>query len=67
MNEDTDPFLFPDMPDEAVAAINEFLETFYTRFQNHYFAQLHRWYHGLHQREGNRHPPPNLPLKDPPF
>jgi hypothetical protein len=35
MNEDTDPFVFPDMPDEAVVAIDQFLEAFYLRFQNH--------------------------------
>ncbi len=28
MDPDTDPFLFPDLPDEAVAAIHEFLEEF---------------------------------------
>jgi hypothetical protein len=26
VNDDTDPFVFPDMPDEAVAAIDQFLE-----------------------------------------
>ncbi len=41
MNEDTDRFVFPDMPDEAVVAIDHFLEAFYHRFQNHYFAQMH--------------------------
>jgi hypothetical protein len=51
MTEDTDPFVFPDMPDEAVVAIDKFLEAFYLRFQNHYFAQMHRWYHALDERE----------------
>jgi hypothetical protein len=55
------------MPDEAVAAIDQFLETFYNRFQNHYFAQMHRWYHALDERESHRGLPPTLPLKDPPF
>lgn len=62
MHDDTDPFVFPELPDEAVAALNRFLEDFYTAFQNHYFAQIHRWYH--------RQPPDNdqLPLPlDPPF
>lgn len=67
MNDDTDPFVFPDMPDEAVVAIDQFLEAFYHHFQNHYFAQMHRWYHALDERESNRGPPSILPLKDPPF
>lgn len=67
MTEDTDPFLFPDMPDEAVAAINQFLEAFYNHFQNHYFAQMHRWYHALDQREQNHEPIASRPLPDPPF
>jgi hypothetical protein len=45
MGNDLDPFAFPELPDEAVVAIEHFLEDFYTAFQNHYFAQLHRWYH----------------------
>lgn len=67
MADDADPFLFPDMPDEAVVAIDQFLETFYLHFQHHYFAQMHRWYHALDEREADRTPPPTLPLKDPPF
>lgn len=67
MNEDTDRFAFPDMPDEAVVAIDQFLEAFYHRFQNHYFAQLHRWYHPLEQREHYNDPMPSRPLPDPPF
>jgi hypothetical protein len=51
MDQDTDPFVFPDMPDEAVVAIDQFLEAFYNHFQNHYFAQMHRWYHAVHQRD----------------
>jgi hypothetical protein len=45
MHEDTALCDFPELPDEAVIAINHFLEDFYTAFQNHYFAQIHRWYH----------------------
>jgi hypothetical protein len=67
MSEETDPFIFPDMPDEAVVAIDLLLEAFYNRFQNHYFAQMHRYYHALDERVANRGPPPTLPLKDPPF
>jgi len=67
MDADTDPFVFPDMPDEAVIAIDQFLEAFYHRFQNHYFAQMHRCYHALDQRERSREPMPSRPLPDPPF
>lgn len=66
MDENTDRFVFPDMPDEAVVAINQFLEAFYQRFQNHYFAHMHRWYHALEQREHYSDPMPSRPLPDPP-
>ena len=52
MHDDSDPFVFPELPDEAVVALNRFLEDFYTAFQNHYFAQIHRWYQ-LHPPDGN--------------
>jgi len=45
MHDNADRFAFPELPDTAVVALNEFLEDFYTAFQNHYFSQLHRWYH----------------------
>ena len=64
MNGHTDHFAFPELPDEAVVALNQFLETFYTDFQNHYFAQMHRWYHAIDQRQPDQ---PPLPLNDPPF
>ena len=68
MTEDTDPFIFPELPDEAVVAIDQFLEAFYYRFQNHYFAQMHRWHHALDQQEhDNNDPMPSRPLPDPPF
>lgn len=69
MEPDTDPFVFPDMPDEAVAAIHEFLEEFYLLFQNHYFAQMHRWYHEPDGLPADHDPVPPLPapLNDPPF
>jgi len=66
LNEDPDPLVFPELSDEAVVAINDFIEVFYTRFQSHYFAQLHRYYH-------ERLDPPAYndpiaaPLGDPPF
>lgn len=45
MHDDTAPLAFPELPDEAVVALNRFLEDFSTAFQNHYFAQMHRCYH----------------------
>ena len=51
MTHETNPFAFPDLPDEAVVALDQFLEAFYNHFQNHYFDQMHRWYHELHERE----------------
>lgn len=65
INDDPDPFPFPELADDAVIAINDFIEEFYTRFQNHYFAQMHRCYH-------DHRPDPDdgqiaLPLDDPPF
>ena len=65
-----DPFDFPDMPDEAIVAIDDFLSEFQTFFQNYYFAQLHRYYHDEHEEND---PLPQLtlplfdPLSDPPF
>lgn len=66
MSDDPDLFAFPDLSDEAVIAVNDFLEQFYTHFQNHYFDQMHRYYADL--RDPDRctdHMP--LPLNDPPF
>jgi hypothetical protein len=62
MPDDTDPGVFPDLPDAAVVALHRFLEDLSTAFENHYFAQLRRCYHP---------PPPDdeqlpLPLA-PPF
>jgi hypothetical protein len=53
---------FPDLPDAAVVALHRCLEDLSTAFENHYFAQLHRYYH--------RQPPDDeqLPLPlEPPF
>jgi hypothetical protein len=62
----TEPFHFPELTDEAIIAINNFLEEFYIRFQEHYSDQMHRYYHD------RPHPDPDLgqmtlPLSDPPF
>jgi len=67
MTHETNPFAFPDLPDEAVVALDQFLEAFYNHFQNHYFDQMHRWYHELHEREHYHDPMPCRPLNDPPF
>lgn len=64
MNHKTDLFAFPELPDEAVAALDQLLEAFYTHFQSHYFAQMHRRCHALDQRDHDQMP---LPLDDPPF
>jgi hypothetical protein len=64
MCDPTEPFDFPDLPDEAVIAIDAFLEEFYVRFQDHYFAQMHRYYN---QRPDSDLQQMKLPLPDPPF
>ena len=63
--DDTELFVFPELSDEAVVALERFLEDFYTAFQNHYFAQMHRWYYELAQRRPDDDQIP-LPL-DPSF
>ena len=58
------------MPDEAVVALDRFLEAFYIQFENHYFAQMYRHYYPDHpdlpgtRRYDDQIP---LPLDDPPF
>jgi hypothetical protein len=37
-NADLDLFVRPELPDEAVIAVNDFIAAFYNRFQNHSFA-----------------------------
>ena len=66
MNDAPDPFAFPDLNDEAVIALNDFLEEFYTHFQNHYFAQMHRYYADPPRTDRYNDQLP-LPLQDPPF
>lgn len=65
-NANLDLFVFPELPDEAVIAINDFIEAFYTRFQNHYFAQMHR-YDQARPDADQYHCQIALPLDDPPF
>ena len=70
MEHDNQPFEFPDLPDEAVVAIDQFLEAFYIQFENHYFAQMYRHYYPDQPplRSGRRYDDQlSLPLDDPPF
>jgi len=62
MHDDTDRFVLPDLPDEAVVALERLIEDFYSAFQNRYFSQIHRCYHA--QRPDDDQLP--LPL-DPSF
>ena len=66
MSDDADPFVFPEMPDEAVIAIDQFLDVL-PPLPKSLLAQLHRWYHALDEREAYHDPMPSPPLKDPPF
>jgi hypothetical protein len=64
VNKSIEPFDFPELPDEAVMAINDFLEEFYRCFQNHYFAQMHRYEQAQRASNPPRDP---MPESDPPF
>lgn len=65
MYKSTDPFDFPELPDEAVIAINDFLEEFYRCFQNHYCGQMHRYDRRRAPRSPSNPTPPSE--SDPPF
>ena len=64
-----DPFAFPELPDEAVAALDRFLEDLYNSFQQRYGIRLYRYYRALDERAARHAPTPSLspPLRDPPF
>jgi hypothetical protein len=66
MNEQPDQNPFPPLSDQGAAAVNEFLEELYRRFQSHYFAQLHRHYRRRAYEE-NAAGSPTSSLDDPPF
>ena len=68
MSAEPDLFRFPELSDEAALALESLIEELYHRFQNHYFAQLHRCtYPGVLQRDPSDHQL-RLPLEeDPPF
>lgn len=65
MCNDVDRFYFPELSNEAVVALEHFLEEFFIAFQNHYFGQMHRYHQELAQRQYDDQQIP-LPL-DPPF
>ena len=69
MSDPPDPFAFPDLPDEAAAALDHFLEDLYNSFQQRYGIQLYRYYRALDERAARHHPMPPRPspLEDPPF
>jgi hypothetical protein len=64
-----DPFIFPELPDEAAAALDHFLEDFYNSFQQRYGIQLYRHYRALDERAARHAPMPSQspPLGDPAF
>jgi hypothetical protein len=64
-----DRFVFPELPDEAAAALDHFLEGLYNSFQQRYGIQLYRYYRAIDERAARHHPMPSLPLspQDPPF
>ena len=50
MCDESDPFVFPELPDEAAAALDHFLEDFYNSFQERYGLQLYRYYRAIEER-----------------
>ena len=69
MGDQPDPFVFPELPDEAAAALDHFLEDLYNAFQQRYGIQLYRYYRAIDERADHHRPMPSRssPLKDPPF
>ncbi|MDP9008004.1 MAG: hypothetical protein M3N91_04740 [Pseudomonadota bacterium] len=69
MCDQPDPFVFPELPDEAAAAREQFLEDFYNSFQQRYGIQLYRYYRALDERAARHRPMPStLPApQDSPF
>jgi hypothetical protein len=69
MADQPDPFVFPELPDEAAAALDHFLEDLYNSFQQRYGIQLYRYYRALDERAAHKRPMPSerTPPHDPPF
>ncbi len=65
----TDPFIFPELPDEAAAALDHFIEDLYNSFQQRYGIQLYRHYRAIEERAARHRPMPSAPpsAQDPPF
>ena len=67
MNDEPDLILqFPELCDELVVVLHNLLEELLTQFQNHYFAQIERYYADLRTTDRHTDQMP-LPLDDPPF
>jgi len=69
MCDEPDPLVFPELPDEAAAALDHFLEDLDNGFQQRYGIQLYRYYRAIEERAARHRPMPStqLPLQDPPF
>ena len=58
----------PPLSDEAAVEIREFLYDFIERFESHYGAKIHRFYHDRSaQNIAQHHPSAHAPDDDPPF
>ena len=69
MCDEPNPFVFPELPDEAAVALDHFLEYLYNSFQQRYGIQLYRYYRAIEERAAHHRPIPSVspPLRDPPF
>ena len=69
MADQPDRFVFPELPDEAAAALDHFLEDFYNGFQQRYGIQLYRYYRALDERAARHRTTPSSPPspQNPPF
>jgi hypothetical protein len=69
MCDEPETFIFPELDEEAAAALDQFLENLYNSFQQRYGIQLYRHYRAIDERAA-RHRPMSTqqrPLQDPPF
>jgi len=69
MCDEPETFIFPELHDEAAAALDQFLEDLYNSFQQRYGIQLYRHYRAIDERAARHRPMPaqQRPLEDPPF
>jgi hypothetical protein len=67
MADQYEPIIFPELPDEAAAALDHFLEDLYNSFQQRYGIQLYRYYRAIEARAAHHRPIPSQPPTDPPF